>query len=55
MRNVRLLIADDNTQNLLFLSSSLSGNFWIVGIVCDGKAMIAADVVLDPQFVSSAP
>lgn len=51
MKNVRLLIADDNPQNLLFLSNSLSDDFCIVATVSDGKALIAAAVALDPHII----
>lgn len=51
MRNVRLLIADDNPQNLLFLSNSLSDDFCIVATVSDEKAMIAAAAALDPHII----
>lgn len=51
MRNVRLLIADDNPQNLQFLSNSLSDDFCIVATVNDGKALIAAAVALDPHII----
>lgn len=51
MENIRLLIADDNSQNLQFLSNSLSDDFCIVGTVSDGKALIAAAVALDPHII----
>jgi DNA-binding NarL/FixJ family response regulator len=51
VKNVRLLIADDNPRNLQFLSNSLSDDFCIVATVSDGKALIAAAVALDPQIV----
>ena len=51
MKNVRLLIADDNPQNLQFLSNSLSDDFCIVATVSDGKSLIAAAVALDPQII----
>ncbi len=51
MRNVRLLIADHNPQNLQFLSNSLSDDFCIVATVNDGKALIAAAVALDPHII----
>jgi len=51
VRNVRLLIADDNPQNLQFLSNSLSDDFCIVATVNDGKALIAAAVALDPHII----
>ena len=51
MKNVRLLIADDNPHNLQFLSNSLSDDFCIVATVSDGKALIAAAVALDPHIV----
>ena len=51
MMNVRLLIADDNPQNLLFLSNSLSDDFCIVATVSEGKAMIAAAAALDPHII----
>ena len=51
MKNVRVLIADDNPQNLQFLSNSLSDDFCIVATVNDGKALIAAAVALDPHII----
>lgn len=51
MRNVRLLIADNNPHNLLFLSNSLSDDFCIVATVSDGKALIAAAAALDPHII----
>ena len=51
MKNVRLLIADDNPHNLQFLSNSLSDDFCIVATVSDGKALIAAAVALDPHII----
>ena len=51
MKNIRLLIADDNPQNLQFLSNSLSDDFCIVATVNDGKALIAAAVALDPHII----
>ena len=50
MKNIRLLIADDNPQNLQFLSNYLSDDFCIVATVNDGKALIAAAVALDPSY-----
>jgi DNA-binding NarL/FixJ family response regulator len=51
VKNVRLLIADDNPQKLQFLSNSLSDDFCIVATVSDGKALIAAAVALEPHII----
>ena len=51
MKNVRLLIADDNPQVLRFLSDLLSGDFCVVGTVSDGRAMITAAVELRPHVI----
>lgn len=51
MKNVRLLIADDDTHNLQFLSNSLSDDFCSVATVSDGKGLIAAAVALDPHII----
>lgn len=51
MKHVRLLIADDNPQVLRFLSDLLSDDFYVVGTVSDGRAMIAAAVELRPHVI----
>ena len=51
MKNVRVLIADDNPRNLQFLSNSLSDDFCSVATVSDGKALIVAAVALDPHII----
>jgi DNA-binding NarL/FixJ family response regulator len=51
MKNVRLLIADDDPQILQFLSNLLSDDFCTVGTVSDEKALIAAAVALYPHII----
>jgi DNA-binding NarL/FixJ family response regulator len=51
MKNVRLLIADDDEQILRFLSNVLSDDFCIVGTVSNGNALIAAAVALHPHII----
>ncbi len=51
MKNVRLLIADDDPQILQFLSDLLSDDFCTVGTVSDEKALIAAAVALYPHII----
>lgn len=51
MKNVRLLIADDDAHFLRYLGDLLSDDFCIVGTVSDGTALIAAAVALDPHII----
>ena len=51
MKNVRVLIADDDPQILQFLSNLLSDDFCTVGTVSDEKALIAAAVALYPHII----
>jgi DNA-binding NarL/FixJ family response regulator len=51
MKNIRVLIADDNPQVLRFLSDLLSDDFCVVGTVSDGRALIAAAVALQPHII----
>jgi len=51
MKNVRVLIADDDEQVLRLLSNLLSDDFCVVGTVSDGRAMISAAVELVPHVI----
>jgi DNA-binding NarL/FixJ family response regulator len=51
MKNIRVLIADDDSHTLRFLSDFLSDDFCSVGTVSDGRALIAAAVELQPHVV----
>lgn len=51
MKNVRLLIADDDARFLRYLGDLLSDDFCIVGTVSDGTALIAAAVAFDPHII----
>lgn len=51
MKNVRLLIADDDARFLRHLGNLLSDDFCIVGTVSDGTALIAAAVAFDPHII----
>lgn len=51
MKNVRVLIADDNPQILRFISNLLSDTFCIVGTVSDRRALIAAALGLQPHII----
>lgn len=51
MKNVRVLIADDNPQILRFFSNLLSDDFCIVGTVSDWKTLVAAAVALQPHVI----
>jgi DNA-binding NarL/FixJ family response regulator len=51
MKNVRLLIVDDNPQILQVLSNLLSDEFCTVGTVSDGKSLIAAAAALYPHII----
>ena len=51
MKNIRVLIADDHSHKLRFLSDFLSDDFCNVGTVSDGRALIAAAVELQPHVI----
>ena len=51
MKNVRLLIADDNPQILQFLSNLLSDDVCTVGTVSGRNALIAAAAALYPHII----
>jgi len=51
MKNLRLLIADEDEQILRFLSNFLSDDLCIVGTVSDGNALIVAAVALHPHII----
>ncbi|MDN5941551.1 MAG: response regulator [Nitrospira sp.] len=51
MKNVRLLIADDDALFLRYLGDLLSDDFCTVATVSDGTAVIAAVVAFDPHII----
>jgi len=51
MKNVRLLIADDDARFLRYLGDLLSDDFCIVGTVSDGTALIAAAVAFESHII----
>ena len=51
MKNIRLLIADDDAHFLRYLGDLLSDDFCIVGTVSDRTALIAAAVAFDPHII----
>ncbi|HWR83708.1 MAG TPA: response regulator transcription factor [Candidatus Deferrimicrobium sp.] len=51
MKNARVLIADDDSYILQFLSDHLSDDCCVVGTVSEGKALTAAAMELHPHII----
>ena len=54
MKNkLRVLIADDHEQARWTVSRLLSSKFWIIGVVANGKQLVAAAIALHPDVIVS--